>query len=66
MESEIMDKTLEPDGSDAEAERLAELIQTILSLTPEQRVLFQKAAMALIKENLLPEECQAYFGGAED
>ena len=66
MESEIMDKTLEPDESDAEAERLAELIHTILSLTPEQRVLFQEAAMALLKENLLPEEYRAHFGGAED
>lgn len=66
MESEIMDKTLEPDESDAEAERLAELIHTILSLTLEQQVLFQKAAMALIKANLSPEEYRAHFGGAED
>lgn len=66
MESEIMDKTLEPDESDAEAERLAELIHTILSLTTEQQVLFQKAAMALLKGNLSPEECRAYFGGVED
>lgn len=66
MESEIMDKTLEPDESDAEAERLAELIHTILSLTPEQQVVFQEAAMALLKEKLSPEECQAYFGGVED
>lgn len=66
MESEIMDKTLEPDESDAEAERLAELIHTILSLTPEQQVVFQEAAMALLKEKLSPEECQAHFGGAEN
>ena len=66
MESEIMDKTLEPDESDVEAERLAELIHTILSLTPEQQVVFREAAMALLKENLLPEECRAHFGGVED
>lgn len=57
MESEIMNKTLEPDESDAEAERLAELIHTILSLTPEQQVVFREAAMALLKEKLSPEEC---------
>lgn len=66
MESEIMDKTLKPDESDAEAERLAELIHTILSLTPEQQVVFQEAAMALLKEKLSPEEYRAHFGGAED
>lgn len=57
MESEIMNKTLEPDESDAEAERLAELIHTILSLTSEQQVVFREAAMALLKEKLSPEEC---------